>query len=71
MSKVCDKGAGCWSVPCDGDREHSDRRSAEPKSSILLRLKQQSFPWSDRTKTHDLIQEAIFILVWPTFLSFK
>lgn len=71
MSKSCDKSAACWSVLCDGDREQSDRRSTEPKSSILLRLKQQSLPPSNRTKTHGLIQEAIFILVWPTFLSFK
>lgn len=42
---------------CDEDREQSDRRFAEPKCSILLRLKQQPFSeelshydtWSDPT----------------------
>lgn len=30
----------------DGDREQSDRRAAEPESSILLQLKQQLLPWN-------------------------
>lgn len=56
--KSCDKSVHWESVMCDGDKEQSDRRSAEPKSSILLRLKQQPFPRSYRTMTHGLIQES-------------
>lgn len=56
--KSCDKSARWEPVMCDGDREQGDRRSAEPKSSILLRLKQQPFPRSYRTMTHGLIQES-------------
>lgn len=37
----------------DRDREQSDRRAAEPESSILLQLKQQLLPWNKMDRLSD------------------